>query len=64
MRNFPGGAIAAGVLCAIAATVAVWSGPLASATAELHAAVGKAGSHAAQTHLASATPRATSTVAK
>ncbi len=60
MRNFRGGAIAAGVLCAIAATVAVWSGPLASATAELHTAVGNAGS----THLASAAPRATSTIAK
>jgi len=26
------------VLCAVAATVAVWSGPLASATADFHAA--------------------------
>lgn len=28
--------MAAGLLCAVAATVAVWSGPLASATSALH----------------------------
>jgi hypothetical protein len=32
----PGRTIAAGFLCAVAATVAVWSGPLASATSALH----------------------------
>jgi hypothetical protein len=32
----PGRKIAAGVLCAVAATVALWSGPLASATTALH----------------------------
>ena len=36
MRNHPGRVIAAGILCAIAATVAVWSGPLASASGALH----------------------------
>jgi hypothetical protein len=28
--------VAAGILCSIAATVAVWSGPLASASGALH----------------------------
>jgi hypothetical protein len=28
--------IAAGILCSLAATVAVWSGPLAAATGALH----------------------------
>jgi hypothetical protein len=32
----PGRTIAASLLCAVAATVAVWSGPLASATSALH----------------------------
>ena len=32
-----GRAAAAGLLCAIAATVAVWSGPLFSASSALHA---------------------------
>lgn len=32
----PGRTIATGLLCAVAATVAVWSGPLASATSALH----------------------------
>lgn len=36
MRLHKGRVIAAGALCAIAATVAVWSGPLASATGTLH----------------------------
>jgi hypothetical protein len=36
MRNYKGGAIAAGVLCSIAATIAVWSGPLAAASGALH----------------------------
>ncbi|MFZ0250973.1 MAG: hypothetical protein WAL61_13585 [Acidimicrobiales bacterium] len=41
-----GGAVAAaGVLCAVAATVAVWSGPLASASADLHVSAGAAVSH-------------------
>jgi hypothetical protein len=36
MRNHRGRVIAAGILCAMAATVAVWSGPLASASGALH----------------------------
>jgi hypothetical protein len=36
MRIHPGRAIAAGILCSIAATVALWSGPLASASGALH----------------------------
>lgn len=36
MRKHSGRAIAVGLLCAIAATVTVWSGPLESASASLH----------------------------
>ena len=36
MRNHPGRAIAVGILCSIAATVTLWSGPLASASSALH----------------------------
>jgi hypothetical protein len=36
-RRKKGGVAAIGLLCAVAATVAVWSGPLASATAGFHA---------------------------
>jgi hypothetical protein len=36
MRNHPGRVIAAGILCSLAATVALWSGPLASASGALH----------------------------
>jgi len=36
MRNHSGRVIATGILCSIAATVAFWSGPLASATGALH----------------------------
>ena len=35
MKNHPGRVIAAGILCSIAATVALWSGPLASASSAL-----------------------------
>jgi hypothetical protein len=42
----PGRTIAAGILCAIAATVGVWSGPLASATSALHSS-GASASHVA-----------------
>jgi hypothetical protein len=35
-RRKKGGVAAIGLLCAVAATVAVWSGPLASATAGFH----------------------------
>ena len=37
MRINRGRAAAAGLLCAIAATVAVWSGPLFAASSALHA---------------------------
>ena len=37
MHIHKGRAAAAGVLCAIAATVAVWSGPLFAASSALHA---------------------------
>jgi hypothetical protein len=37
MRSRWGRATAVGLLCAVAATVAAWSGPLLSATAGLHA---------------------------
>ena len=36
MQLHKGRVIAAGILCAIAATVGVWSGPLASASGTLH----------------------------
>ena len=36
MQLHKGRAIGAGILCAIAATVGVWSGPLASASGTLH----------------------------
>jgi hypothetical protein len=55
MRNIRGRALAAGILCAIAATVAVWSGPLAAVSADLHAAAGAAASHpTASAHVAPA----------
>jgi hypothetical protein len=37
MRINKGRAVAAGLLCAVAATVAVWSGPLFAASSALHA---------------------------
>jgi hypothetical protein len=37
MRRLRGKAIAAGILCAVAATIALWSGPLESASGALHA---------------------------
>jgi hypothetical protein len=36
MKLHKGRVIAAGILCSIAATVGVWSGPLASASATFH----------------------------
>jgi hypothetical protein len=36
MRRCKGRVIAAGILCSAAATVAVWSGPLAAASGALH----------------------------
>jgi hypothetical protein len=37
MRINKGRTVAAGLLCAVAATVAVWSGPLFAASSALHA---------------------------
>jgi hypothetical protein len=45
MRIHKGRVAAAGLLCAIAATVAVWSGPLFAASSALHAS-GQAPAHA------------------
>ena len=39
MKNRSGRVAAAGILCSIAATVALWSGPLASASRALHSSV-------------------------
>ena len=39
MRMHKGKAVAAGILCAVAGTVAVWSGPLFAASSALHASV-------------------------
>jgi hypothetical protein len=36
VKKHPGRALAVGILCAIAATVTLWSGPLASASSALH----------------------------
>jgi hypothetical protein len=36
VKKHPGRAFAAGILCAIAATVTLWSGPLAAASSALH----------------------------
>jgi hypothetical protein len=36
MRTHVGGLVSAGILCAIAATVTLWSGPLAAASGALH----------------------------
>jgi hypothetical protein len=48
-----GRAIAAGILCAVAATVALWSGPLRAASGDLHSgadagATVVSGSHSAK----------------
>jgi hypothetical protein len=36
VKKHPGRALAVGILCTIAATVTLWSGPLASASSALH----------------------------
>ena len=36
MAILRGGTLAAGILCAIAASIALWCGPLAAATGALH----------------------------
>lgn len=49
MRVHKGRATATGILCAIAATVAVWSGPLFAASGALHASSQQ---HASGKHVA------------
>jgi len=46
-----GRAAAVGLLCAVAATVAVWSGPLASATSGFHASATPQGHAPAGAHV-------------
>ena len=36
MRREKGRAVAVGILCAVAATIALWSGPLEAASGSLH----------------------------
>jgi hypothetical protein len=50
MRVHKGRAIAGGILCVAAATVAVWSGPLASATAALHSGTSPSSQTSAVSH--------------
>ena len=50
MRNHRGRAIAAGILCAVAATIAVWSGPLEAASGALHSNAAASGQVSAVTH--------------
>ena len=45
MHFHKGRVIAAGVMCALAATVAFWSGPLASASGTFHTAATSAPAH-------------------
>ncbi len=45
MKVHKGRVIAAGILCAVAATVTVWSGPLASASGAFHAAAAQTQAH-------------------
>ena len=49
-----GRAAAVGLLCAIAATVALWSGPLAAASGALHSDASSVPAH--QAHLAVGSP--------
>ncbi len=50
MELHKGRVIAAGILCALAATVTVWSGPLASASATFHTAATATASASAPSH--------------
>ena len=51
MRVHGGRAIAVGLLCVVAATVALWSGPLLSASSAMHSAPASATAGATiQTH--------------
>jgi hypothetical protein len=53
MRIHKGRAAAVGFLCALAATVAVWSGPLSTASGALHTS----GQAQSQVHAAGYSPR-------
>jgi hypothetical protein len=50
MRIHKGRAAAAGLLCAVAATVALWSGPLFAASSALHASSQPAGHSVGHSH--------------
>jgi hypothetical protein len=50
MAVLRGGTVAAGILCAIAGTIALWCGPLASATGALHSGTQSTVHAAAVTH--------------
>jgi hypothetical protein len=50
MTKHPGRVIAVGLLCAIAATVAVWSGPLESASGSLHTSTPALAASTASSH--------------
>ena len=52
MRIHKGRAAAAGILCAVAATVAVWSGPLFAASSSLHASGQPSAHTVSQSHTA------------
>jgi hypothetical protein len=65
MRKRVGGVIAASVLCGLAATVAVWSGPLAAASSDLRSAAGNGVSHqVAPPHSTTTSPTSTSKLSK
>jgi hypothetical protein len=51
MRIRRGRAAAVGLLCAVAATIAAWSGPLASATSGFHASATAPGHAPAVAHM-------------
>jgi hypothetical protein len=57
MRVHRGRAVAAGLLCVVAATVALWSGPLLGASTAMRSAPA-----AATAATATATPTATATI--
>jgi hypothetical protein len=52
MRIHKGRAAAVGILCAVAATVAVWSGPLFAASSALHASSQPPAHTVSQSHTA------------
>jgi hypothetical protein len=50
MRVHRGRAVAAGLLCAVAATIAVWSGPLLSASSAMHSGAASSVTATVQPH--------------